>query len=130
MERSSAGDANQLAADGTSAGLVSSFENGKYLAYGTSPSGSEMSTLHIIETKTALRCPTRLSARALAALHGCWTTGILLHAISKRGDVREGQEMYNRHVFYHDLGTDPETDTKVFGEGRRSGGLAGRKPGQ
>ena len=27
-------------------------ENGKYVAYGTSPSGSEMSTLHIIETET------------------------------------------------------------------------------
>ena len=26
--------------------------------------------------------------------------------------------MYNRHVFYHELGTDPETDTKIFGEGR------------
>ena len=26
--------------------------------------------------------------------------------------------MYNRHVFYHDIGTDPETDLKIFGEGR------------
>jgi prolyl oligopeptidase len=26
--------------------------------------------------------------------------------------------MYNRHVFFHDLGTDPETDDLIFGEGR------------
>jgi prolyl oligopeptidase len=26
--------------------------------------------------------------------------------------------MYNRHVFYHELGTNPDTDTKIFGEGR------------
>jgi prolyl oligopeptidase len=26
--------------------------------------------------------------------------------------------MYNRHVFYHQLGTDPDTDDKIFGEGR------------
>src|SRR5258708_22537260 len=46
-------DANQLAADGTIAlDWYQPSENGKYLAYGTSPSGSEMSKLHIIETKT------------------------------------------------------------------------------
>ncbi|MGA9554716.1 MAG: hypothetical protein WBR30_20890, partial [Candidatus Sulfotelmatobacter sp.] len=46
-------DVNQLAADGTIAlDWYQPSENGKYVAYGTSPSGSEMSTLHIIETKT------------------------------------------------------------------------------
>ncbi len=69
-------DANQLAADGTIAlDWYHPSENGKYLAYGTSPSGSEMSTLHILETKTGNRCcPIRLSARGRAALRGCRTT--------------------------------------------------------
>ncbi|MGA7697356.1 MAG: S9 family peptidase, partial [Candidatus Sulfotelmatobacter sp.] len=46
-------DANQLAADGTIAlDWYQPSENGRYLVYGTSSSGSEMSTLHIVETKT------------------------------------------------------------------------------
>ena len=28
----------------------------------------------------------------------------------KKGEVAEGQEMYNRHVFYHPLGGDPAKD--------------------
>src|ERR1700727_2369352 len=51
-------DANQLSADGTVAlDWFQPSENGKYLAYGTSPSGSEMSTLHIVETKTGEPLP-------------------------------------------------------------------------
>src|SRR5690349_15578296 len=51
-------DVNQLAADGTVAldWWVPS-EDGKYVAYGTSPSGSEMSTLHVIETATGKLLP-------------------------------------------------------------------------
>ena len=47
-------DANELAADGTIA-LDWWFpsDDGKYVAYGTSPSGSEISTLHVIETATS-----------------------------------------------------------------------------
>jgi protease II len=46
-------DANKLSADGTIAlDWFQPSETGKYIAYGTSPSGSEMSTLHILETKT------------------------------------------------------------------------------
>src|SRR3984957_479643 len=46
-------DANALAADGTIAlDWFEPSDNGKYVAYGISQSGSEMGTLHIIETKT------------------------------------------------------------------------------
>jgi prolyl oligopeptidase len=113
-------DANQLAADGTIAlDWYQASENGKYLAYGTSPSGSEMSTLHIIETKTGAALPDTIErTRACSIAWMLDNSGFYYTRYPKRGDVREGQEMYNRHVFYHDLGTDPETDTKVFGEGR------------
>ena len=44
-------DANQLAKDGTVAlDWWQTSHDGKYVAYGTSASGSEMSTLHVIET--------------------------------------------------------------------------------
>jgi prolyl oligopeptidase len=51
-------DANQLAADGTIAlDWWVPTHSGKYVAYGTSPSGSELSTLHVIETATGRLLP-------------------------------------------------------------------------
>ena len=113
-------DANQLAADGTIAlDWYQASKNGKYLAYGTSPSGSEMSTLHIIETKTGTALPDTIErTRACSIAWMLDNSGFYYTRYPKKGDVPEGQEMYNRHVFYHELGTDPETDTKIFGEGR------------
>ena len=113
-------DVNQLSADGTIAlDWYQPSENGKYLVYGTSPSGSEMSTLHIIETKTGKALPDVIERTRAASI--AWlldNSGFYYTRYPKKGDVPEGQEMYNRHVFYHELGTDPETDTKIFGEGR------------
>jgi prolyl oligopeptidase len=113
-------DVNQLAADGTIAlDWYQPSEKGRYLVYGTSPSGSEMSTLHIIETKTGKALPDVIERTRAASI--AWlldNSGFYYTRYPKKGDVPEGQEMYNRHVFYHELGTDPETDTKIFGEGR------------
>jgi len=113
-------DVNQLAADGTIAlDWYQPSENGRYLVYGASPSGSEMSTLHILETKTGKALPDVIERTRAASI--AWTldnSGFYYTRYPKKGDVPEGQEMYNRHVFYHELGTDPETDTKIFGEGR------------
>ena len=113
-------DANQLAADGTIAlDWYQPSENGRYLAYGTSPSGSEMSTLHIIETRTGSALPDTIErTRACSIAWMLDNSGFYYTRYPKKGDVPEGQEMYNRHVFYHELGSDPETDTKIFGEGR------------
>jgi prolyl oligopeptidase len=113
-------DPNQLSADGTEAlDWFQPSDNGKYLAYGTSSGGSEMSTLHIIETKTnTLLSDTieRTRAASIAWLHD--NSGFYYTRYPKKGDVPDGQEVYNRHVFFHALGTDPDGDDLVFGEGR------------
>jgi prolyl oligopeptidase len=113
-------DVNQLAADGTVAlDWFHASENGRYVAYGTSSNGSEMSTLHILETKTGDLLPDtieRTRACSIAWMPG--NSGFYYTRYPKKGDVPEGQERYNRHVFYHDLGTDPATDLKIFGDGR------------
>jgi len=113
-------DANQLAADGTVAlDWFQPSEYGKYVAYGTSAGGSEMSTLHIVETKTGTILPDtieRTRAASIAWLHD--SSGFYYTRYPKKGEVAAGQEMYNRHVYFHLLGTDPETDDLVFGEGR------------
>jgi len=114
-------DANQLAADGTFAlDWYQPSENGKYVAYGTSPSGSEMSTLHIIETKTGTLLPDTIErTRAASVAWKLDNTGFYYTRYPKKGDVPAGQEMYNRHVFYHSLGDDPDQeDQLIFGEGR------------
>jgi len=113
-------DANQLAADGTIAlDWFEPSEHGKYVAYGTSPSGSEMSTLHIIETKTGKLLPDTIGRTRAASI--AWkldNSGFYYTRYPKKGDVAEGQEMYNRHIFYHELGSDPADDPLIFGEGR------------
>jgi prolyl oligopeptidase len=113
-------DANQLAADGTIAlDWYQPSEHGKYLAYGTSPSGSEMSTLHILETKTGNPLPDTIErTRACSIAWMLDNSGFYYTRYPKKGEVPDGQEMYNRHIFYHELGTDPETDPLIFGEGR------------
>ena len=113
-------DVNLLAADGTVA--LDWFEaavHGKYVAYGTSSSGSEMSTLHIIETKTGNLLPDTIGQTRAASI--AWmpnNSGFYYTRYPKKGDVPEGQEQYNRRVFFHELGSDPEGDQKIFGEGR------------
>jgi prolyl oligopeptidase len=113
-------DANQLATDGTIA--LDWFQpsySGRYVAYGTSVSGSEMSTLHIIETKTGTILPDTIDRTRAASI--AWehdNRGFYYTRYPKKGDVPAGQEVYNRHVFYHLLGTDPDGDDPIFGEGR------------
>ena len=113
-------DANQLAADGTIA--LDWFQpsyNGKYVAYGTSASGSEMSTLHVIETSTGTELSDvieRTRACSIAWLHD--NSGFYYTRYPKKGDVPAGQEVYNRHVFFHLLGSPVDTDNPIFGEGR------------
>jgi prolyl oligopeptidase len=113
-------DPNQMAADGTVAlDWFQPSENGKYVAYGTSASGSEMSTLHIVETKTGTVLPDTIERTRAASI--AWlrdNSGFYYTRYPNKGEVPAGQEMYNRHVYLHWLGIDPESDDLVFGEGR------------
>src|SRR5262249_39178927 len=62
-------DVNQLATDGTVA--LDWFEPsfaGRFVAYGTSASGSEMSTLHVIETKTGTILPDTIERTRAASI--------------------------------------------------------------
>jgi len=113
-------DVNHLSADGTVAlDWWYASDDGKYVAYGTSPSGSEVSTLHVIETATGKLLPDsieRTRAASLAWKHD--NSGFFYTRYPKKGDVPAGQEVYYRHVFSHALGTDPAQDPLIFGEGR------------
>src|SRR5215472_3184754 len=113
-------DVNQLAADGTVAlDWWQASDDGKYVAYGTSPSGSEDSTLHLVATASGKLLPDTIPrARAASVAWKLDNSGFYYTRYPKKGEVPEGQDVYNRHVFYHELGTDPAQDPLIFGEGR------------
>jgi prolyl oligopeptidase len=116
-------DVNSLAPDGTIA-LDWWFpaHDGKYVAYGTSPNGSEISTLRIIETISSKLLPEQIERTRAASV--AWlpdSSGFYYTRYPRPGDVASGQEMYNRHVFFHKLGdpgnADGSKDPLIFGEG-------------
>ena len=114
-------DANQMSADGTVA-LDWWFpsDDGKYVAYGTSASGSENSTLYVIETATGKLLPDQIGQARIAQV--AWkkdNSGFYYGRNPKKGDVPEGDDVYYLHIFYHVLGTDPAKDPLIWGEGRK-----------
>jgi prolyl oligopeptidase len=113
-------DANQLSKDGTVAlDWWQASHDGKYVAYGTSESGSEISTLRIIEPATHKLLRDKIPRTRAASI--AWKpddSGFYYTRYPKKGDVAPGQEMYNRRVFYHALGSDPTDDPLIFGQGR------------
>ena len=120
-------DVNQLSTDGTMA-LDWWFpsEDGKYVAYGTSTSGSEESTLHIVESATGKDLPDAIERTRFASV--AWkkdSSGFYYTRHPKKGEVPEGEEVYHVKVFYHQVGADPAKDLMIFGEGRKPQDIPG-----
>jgi prolyl oligopeptidase len=120
-------DVNKMSSDGTVA-LDWWFpaDDGKYVAYGTSPNGSEESTLHVIESATGRLLPDTIERTRFASV--AWKkddSGFYYSRHPKKGDVPEGEEVYHVKIFYHDLGSDPAKDPLIFGEGRNAQDIPG-----
>jgi prolyl oligopeptidase len=111
-------DVNKLSADGTVAldwWFVS--EDGKYVAYGTSASGSEESTLHIIESANGKVLPDTIDRTRFASV--AWmkdSSAFYYTRHPKKGEVPDGEEVYHVKVFYHQIGSDPAKDPLIFGD--------------
>lgn len=93
--------------------------DGSMLAYGLSKRGDEWSVLHILNVETGELFPERIERTRYAGV--TWkkdNQGFYYGKHPKPGEVPPGEENYNRHIFFHKLGTDPGSDPKVFGEGR------------
>src|ERR1044071_9245059 len=98
-------DVNALAPDGTIAlDWWYPSEDGRYVAFGTSPNGSELSTLQVIEVASGKLLPEKIERTRAASV--AWlpdSSGFYYTRYPRPGDVRAGEEMYNRHVFFHQL---------------------------
>src|SRR5581483_11505958 len=111
-------DPNQLSSDGTTAiDWYFTSHDGKYVAYGLSTSGSEESTLHVIETATGRILPDAIPGTRFSSMG--WKSddsGFYYTRHPQKGEVPAGEEVYHVKVFYHALGTDAAKDPLVFGE--------------
>lgn len=95
--------------------------DGKYIAFGTSPGGSEISTLQIMDVATGQMLGEHIDRCRFADVEWLPDDSAFYYTKYPRpGDVPEGQEAYNRHVFFHKLGAnlDGQGDPLIFGEGR------------
>ncbi|HEU4415042.1 MAG TPA: prolyl oligopeptidase family serine peptidase [Candidatus Angelobacter sp.] len=99
-------DVNALAPDGTIA-LDWWFpsDDGRYVAYGTSVNGSELSTLQVLEVDTGTLLPEKIERTRAASI--AWlpdSSGFYYTRYPRPGDVPAGEEMYHRRVFFHAFG--------------------------
>jgi prolyl oligopeptidase len=113
-------DVNKMSSDGTVAlDWWFAADDGRYVAYGTSQSGSEESTLHIVESATGKVLPDAIDRTRFASL--AWmkdSSAFYYTRHPKKGEVPDGEEVYHVKVFYHEIGSDPTKDLLIFGEGR------------
>lgn len=112
-------DVNALAADGTQAlDWWYPSEDGRWLAYGISAGGSEVSTLRVSDVDTGQDRPDVIPWTRACSL--AWLPsgrGFYYTRYPAPGSLPAGQEQYQRRVFFHRLGTDPTQDRMIFGEG-------------
>ncbi len=93
--------------------------NGHLLAYGLSEGGTELSTLRILDVASGEHLDDVIPHTRAASL--AWLpddSGFYVTRIPEPGSVPAGEEMYNRHVFFHPLGQDWRDDEEIFGTGR------------
>ena len=93
--------------------------DGKYVAYGISPGGSEDSVLHILETSTGNILPDVID-RAQFGQPSWLPDGksFFIPRLQKLGPDAPPTAKYQKvRVYYHTLGSDPEKDPQVFGYG-------------
>jgi prolyl oligopeptidase len=98
-------DVNALAADGTIAlDWWYPSDDGRYVAFGTSANGSELSTLQIIDAASGTLLPENIERTRAASM--AWlpdSSGFYYTRYPLPGEVPAGEEMYNRRVFFHQL---------------------------
>jgi prolyl oligopeptidase len=98
-------DVNLLSAEGTIAlDWWYPSEDGKYVAFGTSANGSELSTLQVIDATNGSLLAEKIERTRAASV--AWlpdSSGFYYTRYPRPGDVPAGEEMYNRRVFFHQL---------------------------
>jgi prolyl oligopeptidase len=111
-------DVNALAPDGTIAlDWWYPSKDGRYVAFGVSANGSEISTLQVMNVESGGLLPEKIErARAASVAWLPDSSGFYYTRYPRPGDVPAGEEMYNRRVFFHALGKSVAADGTVAAE--------------
>ena len=98
-------DVNTSDAQGTTAlDWWYSSHDGKYVCFGTSENGSEISDLQVIEATTGTSLPLRIKRTRAASV--AWkhdNSGFFYTRYPNPGEVPAGEEVYYRKVFHHSM---------------------------
>ncbi|HEX7958582.1 MAG TPA: prolyl oligopeptidase family serine peptidase [Terriglobales bacterium] len=111
-------DVNAMNAEGTTAlDWWHPSHDGKYVCYGISENGSEISTLQVIESATGKLLPEKIIRTRAASI--AWkkdNSGFFYTRYPRPGEVKAGDEVYYRRAYYHQLGAAPDgsADKLVF----------------
>jgi prolyl oligopeptidase len=93
--------------------------DGKYVAYGISPGGSEDSVLHVLETSSGRVLPDVIDRAQFGQV--TWLPdgkSFFIPRLQKLGPDAPPTAKYQKmRVYRHTLGSDPEQDPQVFGYG-------------
>jgi prolyl oligopeptidase len=94
--------------------------DGQLLAFGLSEGGTEMSTLRVLNVRSGehLAADEIPYTRAASLAWLPDTSGFYYSRYPEPGSVAEGEEMYNRRIFLHQLGRSWRDDEEVFGADR------------
>jgi len=113
-------DPNTWSADGTVAmDWNYPSPDGALLAYGRSESGSERTTLHLLDVKTGQELADQIpNTRATGLAWKKDGSGFYYNRYPAPGSVPEGDDNYYRKVYFHKVGDDPAKDEMIYGEGR------------
>jgi len=94
-------------------------KEGRLLAYQLSEGGTEESLLRVLDVATGAIVDGPIDRCRYSGV--AWLPGGKAFYYVRRlppGQVPDGEEQYHRRVYLHVVGTDPEADTLVFGDGR------------
>jgi len=113
-------DPNELRADGTAAiDWYFPSPDGRLLAYGISESGSEISTLYVLDVDSGKHLPDTIwTGRGASVVWQPDGSAFSYTRYPAPGTVPKADENYYRKAYHHVLGTDPARDPLVAGEGR------------
>jgi prolyl oligopeptidase len=98
-------------------GGINPSRDGQYVAYGVAHGGDENPVVRVMVTETGELLPDTL--RGWKQSVGSWlpnNEGFFYTCKPLEGEVPEGEHEYWHASWYHELGTDPSEDRKVFGD--------------
>jgi prolyl oligopeptidase len=91
--------------------------SGSLVAYGLSQGGDELSTLHVIDTKTTTDCGESIPFTQRSSV--AWAADGFYYTVHPEpGTVPAGDEHYHRRIRFHRIGDEASRDELIFGEGR------------